>query len=70
MNDSQLMISVVPRLYPAIDGVGDYALTLARQLRSDFGVETRFIIGDPTWVGKNQLEGFNITNDCYCTSFE
>jgi len=61
MNNSQLIISVVPRLYPAIDGVGDYALSLARQLRSDFGVKTRFVVGDPTWFSNNQLEGFNIT---------
>ncbi|MBE9109132.1 glycosyltransferase family 1 protein [Nodosilinea sp. LEGE 07298] len=61
MNNSWLMVSVVPRLYPAIDGVGDYALSLARQLRADFGIETHFVVGDSSWVGNNQLEGFHIT---------
>ncbi len=55
------VISIIPRLPPSVDGVGDYALGLARQLRSDFSFETQFVVGDPTWVGNNQLEGFYIT---------
>jgi hypothetical protein len=56
-----LVISIVPRLYPAIDGVGDYALSLARQLRKDFGIETHFICGDPSWTGTTSIEGFSIS---------
>lgn len=56
-----VIVQVVPRLPPAIDGVGDYALNLARQLRTDFGIETHFIVGDPTWTGATQIEGFPIS---------
>jgi len=52
--------SVVPRLPPAIDGVGDYALNLARQLRKDFNIQTHFIVGNPTWSGKSEIEGFSV----------
>ena len=54
------LISIVPRLPPATDGLGDYALRLARQLRSDFGLETRFVVGDPNWSGDNSLDGFSV----------
>jgi hypothetical protein len=36
------IIQVVPMLPPAIDGLGDYALNLARQLRREFNQETHF----------------------------
>ncbi len=51
-------ITIVPRLPPAIDGLGDYGLNLAKQLRQDFGLVTEFIIGDPFWSGETQIEGF------------
>jgi hypothetical protein len=54
------VISIVPRLPPAVDGVGDYALCLARQLRTDYGVETQFIVGDPDWDGPSVLEEFQV----------
>ena len=53
--------SIVPRLPPAIDGVGDYALNLARQLRQDFNIQTHFIVGNPTWNGEVEIEGFIVT---------
>lgn len=52
---------IVPRIPPAVDGVGDYALNLARQLRLDFGVDTCFLVGDPTWLGPSEIEGFQVT---------
>jgi hypothetical protein len=55
-----VIVQVVPRLPPAIDGIGDYALNLARQLRKEFQKETHFIIGDPTWQGPKEIEGFPI----------
>ncbi|WP_250124085.1 glycosyltransferase family 1 protein [Chroococcidiopsis sp. CCMEE 29] len=55
-----LVISIVPRLFPVIDGVGDYALQLAQQLRKDFSIETHFIVGDPNWNGSTKIEGFPI----------
>lgn len=55
------IFQVVPRLPPAIDGLGDYALNLARQLRQDFGIATHFLVGDPTWTGNHEIEGFLIS---------
>ena len=55
------IISIVPRLPPSIDGVGDYALNLARQLRKDFNIQTHFIVGNPTWMGSLEIEGFPIS---------
>jgi hypothetical protein len=43
------LIQIVPSLWPAVDGIGDYALQLARQLRAQAGVETTFIVCDPAW---------------------
>lgn len=51
---------IVPRLPPSIDGLGDYGLSLARQMKRDYGVNTCFIIGDPLWKGPDELEGFEI----------
>ena len=56
-----VIIQIVPRLFPVIDGLGDYALNLARQLRKDFKIETHFIVGDPTWSGSTQLQGFPVS---------
>jgi len=55
------IISIAPRLVPAIDGVGDYALNLARQLRQDFAINTHFIVGDPNWSGEAVIEGFLVS---------
>ncbi|HEX8091982.1 MAG TPA: glycosyltransferase family 1 protein, partial [Blastocatellia bacterium] len=54
------MMSVVTGLPPRIDGIGDYALSLARRIRRDVGVETRFIVGDPAWNGPARVEGFEV----------
>lgn len=54
-------IQVVPRLPPSVDGVGDYALNLALQLRKDCGIETHFVVGDDTWSGPGRLEEFTIS---------
>ena len=54
-------LQIVPKLPPAIDGLGDYALNLARKLRQNFGIETHFIVGDPQWVGENCIEGFPVS---------
>jgi hypothetical protein len=55
------IIQFVPELPPAINGLGDYALNLARQLRQEFGKETHFVVGDPNWEGDRQIEGFPIS---------
>jgi hypothetical protein len=59
--NSKSVISIVPRLPPAIDGVGDYALNLARQLRKDFNIQTRFIVGNQNWSGNTEIEGFPVS---------
>jgi hypothetical protein len=58
MSDLSTVISIVTRLPNAIDGVGDYALNLARQLRQDFNIQTQFIVGNPDWEGEVEIEGF------------
>ena len=55
------LTQVVTGLPPSIDGVGDYALNLARQLRKEFGIETHFIVGDPNWPSVAQIEQFLIS---------
>lgn len=45
------LIQIVPILPPALSGVGDYALLLARELRDAQDVQTRFLVGDPNWDG-------------------
>jgi GNAT superfamily N-acetyltransferase len=52
---------IVPRLPPAIDGVGDYALSIAGRLRLDFNIHTHFIVCDPSWSGGTSIDGFSIT---------
>ncbi len=44
------LIQIVPILPPALSGVGDYALLLARELRDAQNVQTRFLVGDPAWA--------------------
>lgn len=57
---SLIVTVIVPRLPPAIDGLGDYGLSLAKQMRQDFGVQTEFIVGDPNWSGESLIDGFNV----------
>ncbi|MFM6265238.1 MAG: glycosyltransferase family 1 protein, partial [Dolichospermum sp.] len=61
MSNLTTIIAIVPRLPPAIDGVGDYALNLARQLRKDFNIHTHFIVGNSTWKGASEIEGFTVS---------
>jgi hypothetical protein len=54
------LIQVVTGLPPAIDGVGEYALQLARGLRSEFGIDTYFLVGNPVWGGPDEVGGFPV----------
>ena len=59
----QQIVQIVPRLPPEIDGVGDYAATLAAKMSEDFDIETHFVVGpqaDPLVVSANP---FRVT---YC----
>lgn len=60
MNSLSHITAIVPRLPPAVDGLGDYGLNLALALRQDFGVVTDFIVGDPNWVAGTSIEGFTV----------
>lgn len=66
------VISIVPRLPPATDGLGDYALRLARELQVSCGIESRFIVCDPEWSGQDEVEGFlaNRLKDCSAASLK
>jgi hypothetical protein len=50
------IIQIVPRLPPATDGVGDYALRVATQLRAAHQIESHFVVGDPTWHSDRTLK--------------
>ncbi len=54
------VLSIVPRLPPRVDGVGDYALVMARAMKSRHDVETTFVVLDPAWSGADQIEGFSV----------
>lgn len=60
MQNNNKLTVIVPRLPPSIDGLGDYGLSLAKQLRQEFGVQTTFIVGDPNWKGSSVTDGFVI----------
>lgn len=61
MTTPKTLIQVVTGLPPNLDGVGDQALHLALNLRERSGIETRFIVGDPTWPGATEIMGFSVS---------
>ena len=54
------IIQIVPKLPPAIDGIGDYALNLACELREIYQIDTLFVVGDCHWQGSKVIEGFRV----------
>ncbi|MCU1321235.1 MAG: hypothetical protein JWM43_884 [Acidobacteriaceae bacterium] len=61
------LIQIVPGLLPKFDGIGDYAMQIARRLRERHKITTSFIVGDPEWVG-GPVEGFYATKVASRTS--
>lgn len=59
--NSQIITIIVPRMFPAVDGLGDYGLALAKKMRSDYGLDAEFIVADPSWSGEKEVEGFKVT---------
>jgi hypothetical protein len=55
------LFAIIPRLPPLVDGIGDYALSLARLLRRDRGIATHFIVTDTAWKGGAEVEGFPVS---------
>lgn len=53
------IIQIVPELPPAINGLGDQAYLLAKELKREYGIETKFIVGNATQGGR--IDGFSIT---------
>jgi hypothetical protein len=51
---------IVPKLPPAIDGLGDYGLRLAMQICQEYDVQVRFVVATPEWSGPSILEGFQV----------
>lgn len=51
------LLQVVPRLAPPVEGVGSFAETLAADLAARFKIETRFVVGDPSWPGGREDAG-------------
>lgn len=53
------VVQVVPRLPPPAEGVGSYALALARALETACGLGSRFLAADPPTAGEWDLDGFD-----------
>lgn len=54
------ILQIVPRLSPDIDGVGDYALHLARQLRDRHRIFSEFLVFRPSDSTQSQVDGFAV----------
>src|SRR5262245_52331834 len=54
------IIQIVPRLPPAINGLGDYAFLLARELRATHDIHSHFIVCDPDLESTGSLDGFPV----------
>jgi hypothetical protein len=54
------VLQIVPRLPPAVCGVGDYAFRLAVEWRKQYKIETKFMVLDPCWDGRPALDGFRV----------
>jgi hypothetical protein len=50
------LLQVVPTLLPD-EGVGTHATLLGGALRRRFGIESRFLVGDPAWSGAGTAAG-------------
>lgn len=66
------IIQIVPGATPLVNGVGDFALTVARVLRSIWGIDSIFVVCSPAWSGPENLDGFRFipmrsrrSNDLY-----
>src|SRR4051812_11450035 len=48
------VLQIVPRLPGTFDGVGDYALNLAKALTANHGITTTFLVGEKTALGSKE----------------
>ncbi len=56
----QPIFQIAPALPPLINGVGDYALNLARSLKQDCEIDTHFIVADVNGVNSDYIEDFPV----------
>lgn len=52
---------ITPTFAPRVNGLADSAVLIAQELERQFGVPTRFIVGDPSWSGLSEFKGFEVT---------
>lgn len=52
--------TIAPSLPPAINGVGDYAFILARELDCQHGIKNQFLINDSDWTQSDVTAGFQV----------
>ncbi|MEL6353399.1 MAG: hypothetical protein AAFR58_16855 [Cyanobacteria bacterium J06627_28] len=57
---SSKILHIVPRIAPDVDGVGDYAMRLSRQLRTHHQIDSEFLVVRPSELTKPSLEGFTV----------
>lgn len=58
--DSSKVLIIVPRLPPSIDGVGDFAMALTREMRTMSKHHFEFVVCDPTWKGQDSIDGMKV----------
>ena len=59
MTSPTKILQIVPRLSPDVDGVGDYALLLAHQLRDRHHILTDFLVFRPSLSQSFQIKNFS-----------
>ena len=59
MTSPTKILQIVPRLSPDVDGVGDYALQLARQLRDRHQILSNFLVFRPNSPQPFEIEDFS-----------
>ncbi len=59
-NGHQKILQIVPRIVPDMDGVGDYTIKLAQQLRANHQIDSAFLVVRPSDKTQPVWDGFDI----------
>lgn len=61
------LVQIVPGLFPKVDGIGDYALELGRELERSHAIASRFLVHDPSWKSPtgSEIIGTSMEGDTY-----
>ncbi|MGD1867440.1 MAG: hypothetical protein ACFB0D_23055 [Phormidesmis sp.] len=54
------ILQIVPRIAPDMDGVGEYAMRLSQQLKSDHHIDSEFLVVRPSDQTQPMLNGFTV----------